>query len=340
MKHNGERIALMILLALIVCALVLAGVLLFLRTRSGQVLGSEEDTQAGVDYSVDGKWNEGIITYNGRHYEFNPNQNIYLFLGIDKNGVVEEAEDFVSGGQSDAIFLLVTNSETEEFKIVSVNRNTMTDVEVFDREGNNLGTYTAQICVQHGYGDGKKYSCTLAVNAVSKLFYNLPIDGYMAINMGGIPAMNDAVGGVTVEVLQDLSFPSGGVELTKGETVTLTGTEAYYYLHGRDTSEFGSATDRLRRQEQYLGAFFNQLHEQVGNSASGMLDIYNAISDYLVTNMDVTSILSDVAAYAFTEDNLYTVPGETVMGDKFEEFYVDEDAFYEMYLEVFYEEVD
>ena len=41
--------------------------------------------------------------------------------------------------------------------------------------------------------------------------------------------MNDAVGGVEVTVLQDISFPKAGVDLKKGEKVTLDGTQAYYY---------------------------------------------------------------------------------------------------------------
>ena len=47
--------------------------------------------------------------------------------------------------------------------------------------------------------------------------------------------MNDAVGGVEVTVQQDISFPKAGVNLKKGQKVTLNGTQAYYYLHGRDT---------------------------------------------------------------------------------------------------------
>ena len=33
------------------------------------------------------------------------------------------------------------------------------------------------------------------------------------------------------------------------------------------------------------------------------------------------------------------LPGETVMGEKFEEFYADEDAMFEMILDIFYEKV-
>ena len=37
---------------------------------------------------------------------------------------------------------------------------------------------------------------------------------------------------------------------------------------------------------------------------------------------------------------MYTVSGETVMGEEFEEFYVDDDALYDLIIQIFYEEVE
>lgn len=53
---------------------------------------------------------------------------------------------------------------------------------------------TAQIAIQHGYGDGKELSCELTRDAVSSLLYELPIHGYAAVNMAAIPELNDALG--------------------------------------------------------------------------------------------------------------------------------------------------
>ena len=88
--------------------------------------------------------------------------------------------------------------------IIAVNRNAMALVDVYDEDGVYMGQYTKQITLQHGYGDGMELSCERSVAAVSRLFYNLPISGYAAINMGAIPALNDAVGGVQVTVLDDV----------------------------------------------------------------------------------------------------------------------------------------
>lgn len=81
--------------------------------------------------------------------------------------------------------------------------------------------------------------------------------------------MNDAVGGVEVTVQQDISFPKAGVNLKKGQKVTLNGTQAYYYLHGRDTEEYDSATKRLQREEQYIVAYMDKLKKYPQKPGSG-----------------------------------------------------------------------
>jgi LCP family protein required for cell wall assembly len=299
---------------------------------------STKEAEKTVQVTATEKWQEGIISYKGKYYKYNNRTSTYLLMGIDKSGVVEQSEDYTQGGQSDAIFLLVVDKSANEFYVISVNRNTMTDIEMYTSDGSPLGTYTAQLCLQHGYGDGKRLSCRRTQEAVSKLFDNLPIEGYLSLGVDAIPIINDDMGGIEVTCLQDLSYPTAGVELTEGETVTLNGTEAYYYLRGRDTNTFDSATLRLRREEQYITAFMNKLHNMSGKRET--LDtIYEDISDYIVTNISFVDLVSDFSEFTLTEDHVYSVPGETIQGEEFEEFYVDEDGLYDLIIQVFYNEV-
>ncbi len=293
---------------------------------------------ASVNANVE-KWQEGTIEYNGKHYRYNNYIRSYLLMGIDSDDPVETAADSISGGQSDAMFLLVVDSENETLSIISINRNTMTAVDVYDEDGNGLGIYQAQICTQHGFGDGKKLSCTRTVSAVKNLFYNIPIAGYLSINMGAIPALNDAVGGVEVEILDDIYYPAQKVSLTEGDTVRLNGQEAYCYVRGRDVNDFDSATERLHRDEQYIISFMNQLKKFSGGNAEVVAGVYDSVSDYVVSSVDFAALAQDVIGYEFSEDIMYTVPGETTMGDEYEEYHVDEEAFYDLIIDIFYNEV-
>lgn len=312
--------------------------------------GSNDEINVGDienDYEVDEdefdssttdeeKWQEGDIEHNGKHYRYNNKIKTYLIMGIDKDtaGTVTGA---TNGGQSDAMFLLVVDSKNNKLSVVSINRNTMTYVFKYDANGKKTGILKAQICIQHGYGDGKNLSCSRAANAVSILFNNIPIHGYLSLRMGAIPILNDAVGGVEVEVLNNLSY--GEVNLKKGEIKTLMGMESYWYLRGRSKTQFDSATDRLRRQEQYIKAFINQTKEYTGSDVSKIVSIYDSIEKYVVTNMDFADLAEDLVKYNYADAKMYTVPGKTIMGEKYEEYHVDKEKLYDMIIDIFYNRV-
>lgn len=327
-------------------ALILAVVLLaaFRRSPAGSKGrdGQSPETETKSVEEAEGKrekWQEGVISYQGKNYRYNQKIRTYLLMGIDREGPAKEAKDSISGGQSDAMFLVVLDGGKKTLSVISINRNTMTKIAVSDAFGLSQDEVTAQICTQHGFGDGMHLSCTRAAEAVSYLFYNIPISGYLSIYMDAMAKMNDAVGGVEVEVLQEITVPGHNVTLKKGEIVTLSGEEAYYYLRSRDTGEFDSATDRLRRQEQFIGGFLEKAKTVVSGDTEKAVGIYDSISEYLVTNVDFINLVSELTAYEYDESRMYTVPGETVMGEQFEEYYPDEEALYDLIIRVFYEEV-
>lgn len=279
------------------------------------------------------KWNEGLIRYDGKIYKYNDNLQNYLFMGIDNDSIAQQATDGISGGQSDAMFLLVLDEAKRDVKIIAINRNTMVPVDVYDREGNFLVQMDLQICLQHGYGDGMKLSCMRAVEAVDRLLRDVPISGYMSLNMGGLPAVNDAIGGVEITPIE--SVKRGDIVIKKGEAVNLTGEQAYAYLRTRDVDKFASANDRLARQEQYIIAFISKLMQNPGLGNK----IYEAGQDYIVASIDLPKLINSAKDMTFDENSLYTITGETQFKDEFEQYYVDETELIKLILTVFYEEV-
>jgi len=175
---------------------------------------------------------------------------------------------------------------------------------------------------------------------VSRLFDDIPINGYLSMNMDAMPILNDALGGVTVEVMDDLKSESRGVDLKKGEIVTLNGDEAYVYIRSRDVNEFNSASRRLERQNQYLLSMITQLEKSSIKDEVSIMNIYDRIEDYIVTNIDFVKLAEDISEYEFDASQMYDVPGETIMGERFAEYYVDEYELYDMIINIFYEEVE
>lgn len=296
--------------------------------------------QAALTEEEQSKWQEGWVKYQDTIYAYKENILTFLIMGIDKNSDVKEEAEGTSGGQADALFLAVMDPGEKAIKVIGINRNTMTDIDVYNEENAYLTTVSAQIAVQHGFGNGMEESCERQLKAVRKLFYNLPIHGYAAINMSAIPTINDAVGGVSVTVPEDLT--KRDKSLVKGENVHLEGESAFWYVKYRDTNVFGSADVRLERQKQYLNGFIGAAKSAIKKNPAAAVNLYQAVSGQMVTNVsidEVAYLAPLLTEYQFQPDSFYMPEGETVMGDQFEEFYVDEDALYEMILDVFYEEV-
>jgi hypothetical protein len=60
-----------------------------------------------------------------------------------------------------------------------------------------------------------------------------------------------------------------------------------------------------------------------------------------VTDIDFENLLTELLEYTYTENDIYTVPGETTEGsDGHEEYNVDADALYDLVIRVFYNEVE
>ena len=217
----------------------------------------ENGEQGTYVAQADSVWQEGWVRYQDKIYEYNEDILTFLVMGIDKMEEVSESEDDVSGGQSDALFLVIANPDDRSIKILAVNRDTMTDIVAY-----NVGVdgsspvVNAQIATQHGFGDGKELSCELTRDAVSRLFFDLPINGYVSVNMAAIPELNDAMGGVDVISLDDLSKVIKGAK--EGAELHLEGMNAFLYVEYRDTQVFESARGRLARQKQYLTAFMHK----------------------------------------------------------------------------------
>lgn len=287
-------------------------------------------------------WKEGWVKYNGQIYAYNEDILTFLVMGIDKNRDVKEVEEGTNGGQADALFLVVLNPHDNSLSVIGINRNTMTDVSVYDDNGAYVNTIKAQIAVQHGFGNGVEESCEYQVNAVQHLFYEMPVHGYAAINMSAIGPLTDMVGGVDVVALEDIKSGNSTV-IKEGEEVHLEGDLAFAYIHNRDTKEFGSADHRLERQKQFITTYLQKVKQKTKEDIGFPISVYQSIAPQTVTSLTVdemTYLVSIAKDYSFDENYLYTLKGETKQGDVFEEFYVDETDLFELILKVFYEPVE
>lgn len=288
--------------------------------------------------TVDGEY----IVYNGKKYQYNNKVTSILLSGIDMH--TEEHQEGVLGtaGQADSIFVMALNTETGKYKIISVSRDTMVDVNICDEKGNFTAYKEMQLCLAHAYGGGGELSNENLKRSVSRIFYGIPMNSYMSIDLDAIPVLNDAVGGVPVTVIEDLAQYDS--HLTKGATVTLNGKQAEIYVRSRDIEGDADQNNlRMERQQSYIESFIKQAIFQTKHNVRTPLNLYSEASPYAVTDIDasqVTYLASIFMEQGFAVNTNYVkVPGEAVAGEEFAEYYIDDDAFFKIILDTYFKKV-
>lgn len=337
-KRPGAFRAAVILGCVLLLLLATAGGgFFFLRSKGEKELKTvKNEIPVAVPEEAEGSEEGKIVVYKGERYCYNEDIISILCMGVDTS-IQETGEDSVgANGQADALILAALDSKSGDLSLVSISRDSMVDVNKYNVNGQYLGTEKMQICLSYAYGDGKEKSCQNTVESVSRLMYGMPIHAYAAIDYDGISVLNDAVGGVTVEVLEDMTSVDPSME--KGKTVTLDGQMAHSYVRSRDINVLDSNNMRMARQKQYLTAFLKKVLSESRRDINVPLALYQAAGDYMVTDItsaEVAYLASLVLQKGISEGDIRSVPGEVVEGE-YAEFIPDETGLYELVLDVFY----
>lgn len=197
-----------------------------------------------------------VIWYNGKAYRYNHDLVTMLVMGIDQESDTIEEKDDVSGesGQADSIFLMVMDKSKDEIKMISISRDTMTQIKTFDYKGNYLGKSKNHLGLAYSFGDGKVTMLSVHGGCCLQPVLWNAVNGYVALNMNAVAMINDAVGGVTVTVPEDMTQVDPS--FAEGAAVTLTGDQALKFTRYRDTEKDFSNNSRMERQETVPCEFY------------------------------------------------------------------------------------
>lgn len=341
-KKKGPLIAVLIIFGILVLLLATAVGAYFYLNKKGEAQLKKNQSIASItapeeaSSEDDGK----TIVYNGAKYKYNEDNINILFMGVDRD--MQDTGEKVIGenGQADVLIWAALDSKTGHLSLINISRDAMVDVNKYNVEDKYLGTDKMQLCLAYSYGDGKEKSCENTLQSVSRLMYGMPVNAYIAIDYSAIAPLNDAIGGVTVNVLEDLTQSDSA--LKAGETVTLHGEQAQTYVRSRNTEVLDSNNQRMERQKQYIDAFLLQAISQTKKNLTLPVTLYNDVSDYMVTNIsasEVTHLATLMIQNGVSGGDILTVPGEVTQGDVYAEFNPDDKELYKLILSVFYKEI-
>lgn len=362
---KGVLIALICILAVvIILAGALVGAFFALKTAGKASLSNRREDESKYEFDPN------VVTFEGKRYIPRNDLTTFLFLGVDTGleeyqltlGNVDwfraemertgdsyeklygewlerrkkagKGEELIAAGQADVLLLVVLDEKAKKADIISIDRNSMSYFEAFDPAGNSMGVSEAQLCLAYSYGDGAHDSCKKTVSAVSDFLYEIPIHAYYSMKYMAIREVNDAVGGVEVEIKDDMTVVDE--RLVLGEKVLLDGELAEKYLTARQNVGNGSNEERLSRHKEYIMSFIGSAVKAVKKDLGLPFELYNKIADNSVTDLSVDEIVYLATLATELEISFHSIEGTTDTSGSLDEFRPDEDALWRMILDTFY----
>ncbi len=324
-KHKYFRPILIVLVFLLIVAIALAAI---------GIWEKHQGIFTGQEYEL----SETQIEYNGSVYDLKKDLNTVLIMGLDKYEFEEDDNSYNNDQRADFLMLLVIDKKKSTYSAVHINRDTMVEMNMLGIAGEKVGTVEKQIALAHTYGNGKQMSCRNTVDAASKLLLGSKIKHYISLTMESVPILNDIVGGVEVTVLDDFT----GIDdtLVKGETVTLVGEHALNYVRTRYGMDDSTNSTRMQRQRQYIEALQKKAVQRAEEDENFVIDATLQMSEHFMSDCSVTvlqDLFDTLSDYEYT--GIHSIEGESVVGDKFMEFYPDSEKLSDLVVKLFYEPV-
>lgn len=320
----GKRVAItfiIVVLALLVAAGSAAAVLLV----GKQALFDVDQGSVGLK----------TIKYDGVTYEFNPDVTTILFLGIDKDN---ERTVPPYNGQADAIMAIALNEQTGKMTCLAVPRTSWTPIVTRNFANGQMGEETDFLCLGFNYGYDDADSSELMCQNVSFLLKGVPVDDYFTMNMSGVGALADAVGGVELTALYDVAK----TDIKQGDELDLFGNDARDYVWQRDTAVEFSSVERLERQEQFAKAFAVKALEQCKSNPLELLHLFQVADEHSITNLgfpELSYLAFFVASHGLSDVEMTSLPGTYATTEEgYTKFTVNDEEALKTILDIYYRE--
>lgn len=310
---------------------------LTLEEQLDEETGNTQSEQQSLDVTLQ---DDNVVLVGGKQYRFNDEVQTFLLLGIDSYSPSNTNGGCNVYAFSDVVILAAFDFRNNRISLIAISRDTMCEFQRLNPDGTDRDYAYGQLALSFSYGDGRAKSCEITKNAVSQIMSGLPITSCSALYLHGLQNLNDAVGGVTVTILEDLNY--GYRDMQKGAEVRLNGSMAEQYIRRREHTDQGNLK-RMERQKQYMKALLKKIMETVKKDPESVLEIYNSIKDEVVTDLTTGEILylATAAAGMTISSEIQSVPGQIELSeDNFAQYYIDESGLLNLLLSIYYIECE
>ncbi|WP_168356939.1 LCP family protein [Streptomyces rhizosphaericola] len=213
-------------------------------------------------------------------------QNI-LLIGSDSRAGDNSRYGRDDGGsqRSDTTILLHLAADRKSATAVSLPRDLMVEIPAC-RTGDDKETRERFGQFNSAFELGGS-ACT--IRTVERLT-GIRIDHHMVVDFNGFKDMVDAVDGVEICLKEPINDKDAHLELPAGRQ-TLNGEEALGYVRARKTLGDGSDTERMERQQRFLGALVNKMQSNgVLLNPTRLYPVLDAATKSLTTDPGLDSL--------------------------------------------------
>ncbi|MCG7337906.1 LCP family protein [Staphylococcus sp. ACRSN] len=203
------------------------------------------------------------------------------------------------GQRTDTILVASINPEKEKTKLISIPRDTRANIAGEGR--------SEKIAHAYAYGGPKTAIHTIENN------FNIPIDGYVTVDMDGFEKLIDIFDGVDVK--SNATFSYNGSQFEKGKKTHLDSKKALNYVRSRKEDGAGGDEGRTERQRQVIAELSKKMSQT--NNIFKLNKILKVSEQNVKTSFDINSLKTLYSQYkdATTSIDKLSLSGQDLIED-------------------------
>jgi len=294
-KSAWKNVLLSIFLVVVFCIGGLVGYLGYTLQNTPSVSDNRIDPSTGDDNPIAIQRQEGVYTF--------------LVCGKDKVAL-----------NTDTILVFSLDTKNDAINVMSIPRDTMSDVDRYVKKIN-----AAYATDKNGNIDALKKEITMLLG--------INIDRFVMVNMSAFEELIDAIGGVKIDVKQDMHYEDPyqnlSIHISKG-LQTLDGEDCVGFLRYRSGYANGDL-GRIEAQQQFISALMEKL------KSPSIISKIPSLAEIVVANMETNLTVQDIIWFAqealnvdlSTNMQTHTMPGKSMWvytGKQWLSYYVPDEA--------------
>lgn len=221
-----------------------------------------------------------------------------------------------NSSKADMLMLMVLDESSKTITSLQLNPDTLVS---FTPQGTH-DALEIPLGETYSYGSGGSDSCLNLMKSMSSLLGGVSLQHYMFFTLDAVGIVNDLIGGVDVEITDDIPG------FTKGETVHLSGSATTDYFDFRAASDVDNS-GHMGRQQQYIAKSYTPFTQNM-QQENFLTRLTVKLGERMDTDMTLSQMaqLMELMGSCTLDETIHTLSGTAEAADGQFRFRADADS--------------